>query len=157
MQYDTSRILCLRSATGHHFRASGRGLTYRQISNIGRFQRPKLKCFSSRRAVVLAPDFNGLGKVENEDAVGAAPTSEWSTILLLIRCALYKRFDGTFWYTRPGCGLRYCRMDVLPYIYVIYVYIYIYVFRGKCFVIILCRCVLYESPHMSVQACTRSV
>ena len=49
---------------------------------------PKLKCFSSRLAVVFAQSSEARCLVENEDVVGAAPTgdapttSEWSTILL---------------------------------------------------------------------------
>ena len=51
-------------------------------------QIPKLKCFSSRLAVVLVQSNEARRQVENEDVVGAAPTgdalttSEWSTILL---------------------------------------------------------------------------
>ena len=51
-------------------------------------QIPKLKCFSSRLAVVFAQSNEAMCYVENEDVVGAAPTgdapttSEWSTILL---------------------------------------------------------------------------
>ena len=49
---------------------------------------PKLKCFSSCIAVVLAQSIEARCYVKNEDVVGAAPigdaptTSEWSTILL---------------------------------------------------------------------------
>ena len=49
---------------------------------------PKLKCFSSRLAVVFAQFIEARCYVENEDVVGAAPTgdapttSEWSAILL---------------------------------------------------------------------------
>ena len=51
-------------------------------------QIPKLKCFSSRLAVVFAQYIEAKCSVENEDVVGAAPTgdapttSEWSTISL---------------------------------------------------------------------------
>ena len=51
-------------------------------------QIPKLKCFSSRLAVVFAQSIEARCWVENKDVVGAAPTgdtpttSEWSTILL---------------------------------------------------------------------------
>ena len=51
-------------------------------------QIPKLKCFSSRLAVVFAQYIEAKWWVENEDVVGAAPTgdapttSEWSTIWL---------------------------------------------------------------------------
>ena len=51
-------------------------------------QIPKLKCFSSRFAVVLAQYIEAKFWVENEDVVGAAPTgdapttSEWWTIYL---------------------------------------------------------------------------
>ena len=55
---------------------------------------PKLKCFSSRLAVVFAKYIEAKCWVENEDVVGAAPTgdapttSEWSTTLLLTKVHL---------------------------------------------------------------------
>ena len=60
---------------------------YRQISNIIRTKYPKLKCFSSRLAVVFVQYIEAKCEVENEDVVGAAPTGdspttyEWSTML----------------------------------------------------------------------------
>ena len=54
----------------------------------------KLKCFSSRLAVVFAQCIEAKCQVESEDAVGAAPTgdapttSEWSTILLATKMRL---------------------------------------------------------------------
>ena len=60
---------------------------YRKLSNI-RHTILKLKCFSSRLAVVFVQSAEARYQVENEDVVGAAPTgdapttSEWSTILL---------------------------------------------------------------------------
>ena len=48
-------------------------------------QIPKVKCFSSRLAVVFAQSAEAMCEVKNEDVVGAAPTgdapttSEWST------------------------------------------------------------------------------
>ena len=60
---------------------------YREISNT-RHQITKLKCFSSRLAVVFSQSIEIRCSVENEDVVGAAPTgdapttSEWSTIIL---------------------------------------------------------------------------
>ena len=51
----------------------------------------KLKCFSSRLALVFAQYIEAMCYVENEDVVGAAPTgdapttSEWSTSLLLTK------------------------------------------------------------------------
>ena len=62
-------------------------MDYSQISNL-RQQLPKLKCFSSRLAVVFAQSIGARYQVENEDVVGAAPTGdapttfELSTILL---------------------------------------------------------------------------
>ena len=57
-------------------------------------QMTKLKCFSSRRAVVFAQSNEARCQIENEDVVGSAPTgdapttSEWSTILLPIKVRL---------------------------------------------------------------------
>ena len=54
----------------------------------------KLKCFSSRLAVVFAQSIEARSLVKNEDVVGAAligdaPTTfEWSTILLPIKVQL---------------------------------------------------------------------
>ena len=51
-------------------------------------QIPKLKCFSSRLAIVFVQFNEARCQVENEDVVGAAPTgdaqttSELSTVLL---------------------------------------------------------------------------
>ena len=51
------------------------------------YQIPKLKCFSSRLALVLAQSIEARCSVENVDVVGTTPTdaapttSEWSTIL----------------------------------------------------------------------------
>ena len=62
--------------------------SYRKTSNLSRTQSQKLKCFSSRLAVVFAQSIEAKCWVENEDVVGAAPTgdapttSELSTILL---------------------------------------------------------------------------
>ena len=65
-------------------------LIRRILSNLWHkeFHIPKLKCPSSRLAVVFAQSTKARCQVENEDAVGAAPighaqtTSEWSTISL---------------------------------------------------------------------------
>ena len=72
----------------------------------------KLKCLSSRLAVVFAQSIEARCWVENEDVVGAAPTgdapttSEWSTILLptkvclmldVWRQAYFSRSSGHFW------------------------------------------------------------
>ena len=40
---------------------------------------PKLKCFSSRLAVVFAQSNEAKWEVENEDVVGAAPTGDAPT------------------------------------------------------------------------------
>ena len=59
------------------------------------------KCFSSLFAIVFAQSNEARCLVENEDVVGAAPTgdasttSEWSTILLLIKVELILE---TWWY-----------------------------------------------------------
>ena len=62
----------------------------RQICNIRRAKFPKVKCFSSRLAVVSAKSIEARCLFENEDVVGAATgdaptTSEWRTILLPTR------------------------------------------------------------------------
>ena len=54
-------------------------------------QIPKLKCFSSRLAVVFVQSIEARCQVKHEDVVGATPTgdapttSEWSAILLLTK------------------------------------------------------------------------
>ena len=53
--------------------------TYRQISNIRRIQIPKLKCISSRLAVVFVQYIEARCWVENADVVGAAPTGDAPT------------------------------------------------------------------------------
>ena len=77
-----------------HFKElQGDGI-YHKISNIRRTKIHKLKCFSSRLAVVFAQSNGARCWVKNEDVVGAAPTgdapttSEWSTILLLTKVRL---------------------------------------------------------------------
>ena len=68
--------------------------TYRQISNIRRTTSQNLKWLSPRLAVVFAQSIKARCSVENEDVVEAAPTgdapttSEWYTILLLIKLRL---------------------------------------------------------------------
>ena len=62
---------------------------YRQTSNIRRTISPQFNLFSSRLSVVFAQSIEAKCYVDNDDAVGAAPTddapttSEWSAILLL--------------------------------------------------------------------------
>ena len=64
-------------------------------------QIPKLKCFSSRLAVVSARTIEARCSVDNENVAGAAPTGdapttcEWSAILLPTMVHLYYRFDST--------------------------------------------------------------
>ena len=56
---------------------------YRQTANIRRTKSQKLQCFSSRLAVVFVQPIEARCLVENEYVIGAAPTSEGSTILSL--------------------------------------------------------------------------
>ena len=56
-------------------------MIYRQVSNIRRTESQHLR-FSYCLATVFAESLDAICEVENEDVVGAAPTtSEWSTIV----------------------------------------------------------------------------
>ena len=78
--------------------------------------------FLARLAVVFAQSIEGIFKVENEDAVGAAPTgdapttSEWSTILFPTKLPLILevwQYLCMYWYV----GRTQCRRGLeLPYI-----------------------------------------
>ena len=73
----------------------------------------KLKCCSSRRAVVFAQSNEARCWVENEDVVGAAltgdapTTSEWSTILLPIKVRLILETWWYLWHTPAHNELVY--------------------------------------------------
>ena len=69
-------------------------LAYRQVSNIWRTKSQYLKRFSDCLVPVFAESLEARCQVENEDVVGAAPTSnapttsEWSTISLPTKVCL---------------------------------------------------------------------
>ena len=91
---------------------------YRKISNIWR---TKLKCLSSRRAVVFGQSNGARSYVENEDVVRAAPTgdapttSEWSTILLPAKVSYIR--DLTVIFSVVVCLMWLCH-HMLPVSYV---------------------------------------
>ena len=83
--------------------------SYSQTYNIRGTDSPKLKCFTSRHAVVFAHSIEARCQVENADSVGAAPTgyppttSEWSILLptkmrLILEVWWYMKHNG-IWYT----------------------------------------------------------
>ena len=85
-------------------------IKYRQVSDISCNKSPKLKCFSSRLAVVIAQSIEARCQVENEDVVGGAPkvyaptTSEWPTILLPSKVRLILEVWWYLWTQRARFG-----------------------------------------------------
>ena len=74
-----SVVVCLPQLVNHFGSTPQHAANdYRKVSNI-RHQNPKLKCFSFRVAVVFVPSTEAGCQSENEDVVGAAPTtSGWT-------------------------------------------------------------------------------
>ena len=76
-------------------------LKYHKFSNTRRIKSTKLKCVSSRLAVISVQYIETRCSVDNEDVIGAAPTgdalstSEWSTILLPTKVRLILKIWGS--------------------------------------------------------------
>ena len=108
---------------------------YRQTSSKRHTKPKKLKCFSSRLAVVFAQSIEARCQVKNKDVFGAASTcyapttSEWSTSLFL-RCDLYHRFDGICKYIiikhfrsyHPETLPVFFQIDIIYFIWCTYVF-----------------------------------